>query len=86
MSFPHIFQPISIGTLTSKNRLLMSAMSIHFGVDDQGHVTMYVEQGCFIHLARQNQVLGSRCQNPGDAFLSPFFRQPTRPNKTLAYP
>jgi 2,4-dienoyl-CoA reductase-like NADH-dependent reductase (Old Yellow Enzyme family) len=39
MPFPHIFQPILIGTLTSKNRLLMSAMSIHFGVDDQGYVT-----------------------------------------------
>jgi 2,4-dienoyl-CoA reductase-like NADH-dependent reductase (Old Yellow Enzyme family) len=39
MHFPHLFQPIRIGRLQSKNRLLMSAMSIHFGVDDRGHVT-----------------------------------------------
>ena len=39
MPFPHLFQPIHIGSLKSKNRLLMSAMSINFGVDDKGHVT-----------------------------------------------
>jgi 2,4-dienoyl-CoA reductase-like NADH-dependent reductase (Old Yellow Enzyme family) len=39
MQFPELFQPIRIGRLQSKNRLLMSAMSIHFGVDDRGHVT-----------------------------------------------
>lgn len=38
-SFPHLFSPIRIGTLTAKNRLLMSAMSINFGVDDKGCVT-----------------------------------------------
>jgi 2,4-dienoyl-CoA reductase-like NADH-dependent reductase (Old Yellow Enzyme family) len=37
--FPLLFQPIRIGRLESKNRLLMSAMSIHFGVDEQGRVT-----------------------------------------------
>ncbi|MCU0562130.1 MAG: NAD(P)/FAD-dependent oxidoreductase [Desulfobacterales bacterium] len=37
--FPLLFQPIRIGRLESKNRLLMSAMSIHFGVDERGHVT-----------------------------------------------
>jgi 2,4-dienoyl-CoA reductase-like NADH-dependent reductase (Old Yellow Enzyme family)/thioredoxin reductase len=36
---PHLFSPIKIGGLTAKNRLLMSAMSINFGVDDHGHVT-----------------------------------------------
>jgi 2,4-dienoyl-CoA reductase-like NADH-dependent reductase (Old Yellow Enzyme family) len=39
MHFPQFFQPIRIGRLQSKNRLLMSAMSIHFGVDDRCHVT-----------------------------------------------
>lgn len=38
-AFGHLFQPIRIGKLTVKNRLLMSAMSINFGVDAQGHVT-----------------------------------------------
>jgi 2,4-dienoyl-CoA reductase-like NADH-dependent reductase (Old Yellow Enzyme family) len=38
-AFSNIFQPLSIGSLTVKNRLLMSAMSIHFGVDEQGRVT-----------------------------------------------
>jgi 2,4-dienoyl-CoA reductase-like NADH-dependent reductase (Old Yellow Enzyme family) len=37
--FPHLFLPIRIGRLQSKNRLLMSAMSINFGVDEKGHVT-----------------------------------------------
>ncbi len=35
----HLFSPIQIGTMTAKNRLLMSAMSINFGVDDAGNVT-----------------------------------------------
>ena len=38
-TFPHLFSPIKIGSLIAKNRLLMSAMSINFGVDDNGHVT-----------------------------------------------
>ncbi len=38
-AFPHLFSPIKIGSLTAKNRLMMSAMSINFGVDDKGHVT-----------------------------------------------
>ena len=39
MPFPNLFQPIHVGRLTSKNRLLMSAMSIHFGVDEKGYVS-----------------------------------------------
>ena len=35
----HLFSPIQIGRMTAKNRLLMSAMSINFGVDENGHVT-----------------------------------------------
>lgn len=35
----NLFSPVSIGHLTSKNRLLMSAMSINFGVDDNCCVT-----------------------------------------------
>ncbi len=38
-SLLHLFSPVRIGALTSKNRLLMSAMSINFGVDGKGHVT-----------------------------------------------
>jgi 2,4-dienoyl-CoA reductase-like NADH-dependent reductase (Old Yellow Enzyme family)/thioredoxin reductase len=37
--FSHLFTPITIGSMTAKNRLLMPAMSINFGVDDQGFVT-----------------------------------------------
>jgi len=37
--FPHLFNPITIGPMTAKNRLLMPAMSINFGVDEQGFVT-----------------------------------------------
>jgi 2,4-dienoyl-CoA reductase-like NADH-dependent reductase (Old Yellow Enzyme family)/thioredoxin reductase len=35
----HLFSPITIGSMTVKNRLLMSAMSINFGVDDNNFVT-----------------------------------------------
>jgi len=35
----NLFSPIQIGAMTSKNRLLMSAMSINFGVDDACCVT-----------------------------------------------
>jgi 2,4-dienoyl-CoA reductase-like NADH-dependent reductase (Old Yellow Enzyme family)/thioredoxin reductase len=35
----HLFDPIRIGSMAVKNRLLMSAMSINFGVDDDGFVT-----------------------------------------------
>ena len=37
--FRHLFSPIEIGSMTAKNRLLMSAMSINFGVDQEGRVT-----------------------------------------------
>jgi 2,4-dienoyl-CoA reductase-like NADH-dependent reductase (Old Yellow Enzyme family)/thioredoxin reductase len=35
----HLFSPIQIGRMRAKNRLLMSAMSINFGVDENNHVT-----------------------------------------------
>ncbi|MCP3944664.1 MAG: FAD-dependent oxidoreductase [Desulfobacteraceae bacterium] len=35
----HLFNPVQIGNMRVKNRLLMSAMSINFGVDDNCHVT-----------------------------------------------
>ncbi len=38
-SFSHLFSPIQIGKMRVKNRLLMSAMSINFGVDEDCHVT-----------------------------------------------
>lgn len=34
----HLFSPVDIGGMTAKNRLLMPAMSINFGVDDNGYV------------------------------------------------
>nr|MCU0563637.1 NADH:flavin oxidoreductase [Desulfobacterales bacterium] len=37
--YPHLFTPIRVGRLESGNRLLMSAMSINFGVDEKGRVT-----------------------------------------------
>ena len=37
--FPHLFDPITIGSMTARNRLMMPAMSINFGVDEQGYVT-----------------------------------------------
>ncbi|MFH2090782.1 MAG: FAD-dependent oxidoreductase [Pseudomonadota bacterium] len=40
----HLFEPIRIGCLTAKNRLLMSAMSINFGVDDHCCVTDQLTQ------------------------------------------
>ncbi|MBF0411516.1 MAG: FAD-dependent oxidoreductase [Desulfamplus sp.] len=43
-NFPHIFNPIKIGSMISKNRLMMSAMSINFGVDDKCHVTDQLTQ------------------------------------------
>ncbi len=38
-AYPHLFSPLRIGSLTTRNRLLMPAMSINFGVDRHGHVT-----------------------------------------------
>ncbi|QTA83701.1 NADH:flavin oxidoreductase/NADH oxidase [Desulfonema limicola] len=34
----HLFSPVKIGNMESSNRLLMSAMSINFGVNEKGHV------------------------------------------------
>ncbi len=40
MSAPkHLFEPLRIATMTAPNRLMMSAMSINFGVDGAGCVT-----------------------------------------------
>ena len=35
----HLFSPIQIGSMNAKNRLLMPAMSINFGVDEDGTIT-----------------------------------------------
>ncbi|MDJ0804751.1 MAG: NADH:flavin oxidoreductase, partial [Desulfobacterales bacterium] len=46
-AYPHVFAPLAIGSMRVKNRLLMSAMSINFGVDENGfvtdHLTAYFE-------------------------------------------
>ncbi|MFH2063700.1 MAG: FAD-dependent oxidoreductase [Pseudomonadota bacterium] len=51
MLLKHLFNPIQIGNMTVKNRLLMSAMSINFGVDENCLVT---DQLCeyFVERAR----------------------------------
>ena len=36
---PDLFSPVQVGNMEVKNRLLMSAMSINFGVDEHCHVT-----------------------------------------------
>jgi len=36
---PDLFSSVQVGNMEVKNRLLMSAMSINFGVDENGHVT-----------------------------------------------
>ncbi|MBF0204984.1 MAG: NAD(P)-binding protein, partial [Desulfamplus sp.] len=43
-TFPNIFNPIKIGNMHVKNRLMMSAMSINFGVDQKCHVTDQLTQ------------------------------------------
>ncbi len=35
----HLLKPITIGSFTARNRILMPAMSVNFGVDDEGKVT-----------------------------------------------
>lgn len=35
----HLFNPVEIGGMTVRNRLMMSAMSINFGVDEHNYVT-----------------------------------------------
>lgn len=46
----HIFQPLKVGSMTIKNRVLMSGMAMNFGLDDMGYVTpqlieYYIERG-----------------------------------------
>ncbi len=49
--FSHLFSPVKIGNMESKNRLLMPAMSINFGVDENGFVTGQLT-GYFIERAK----------------------------------
>jgi len=35
----HLFQPIKIGSMEVKNRIVMSAMDPGFGIDENGCVT-----------------------------------------------
>ncbi|MBF0200010.1 MAG: FAD-dependent oxidoreductase [Desulfamplus sp.] len=37
--YPHLFTPMRIGNMMVKNRIMMPAMSINFGVDENCHVT-----------------------------------------------
>ncbi|MBF0467859.1 MAG: FAD-dependent oxidoreductase [Desulfamplus sp.] len=43
-TFSHLFTPVQIGNMHVKNRLMMSAMSINFGVDENCHVTDQLTQ------------------------------------------
>ena len=64
---PHLFSPIQIGCMTSKNRLLMSAMSINFGVDDKCCVTDQLVQ-YFVERARGGvgmMLVGGGSVHPG---------------------
>ncbi|RJP77167.1 MAG: NADH:flavin oxidoreductase [Desulfobacteraceae bacterium] len=63
----HLFNPIQIGNMTVKNRLLMSAMSINFGVDENCLVT---DQLCeyFVERARGGvgmMLVGGGSVHPG---------------------
>lgn len=63
----HLFDPIRIGPLTAKNRLLMSAMSINFGVDEHCHVTDQLVQ-YFIERAKGGvgmMLVGGGSVHPG---------------------
>lgn len=42
--YPQLFSPVMIGSMQVKNRLMMSAMSINFGVDEACHVTDQLTQ------------------------------------------
>ncbi|MBT4027755.1 NADH:flavin oxidoreductase, partial [Desulfobacula sp.] len=63
----NLFSPIRIGSMTSKNRLLMSAMSINFGVDDSCCVTDQLVE-YFIERARGGvgmMLVGGGSVHPG---------------------
>ncbi|MCF6248189.1 MAG: NAD(P)/FAD-dependent oxidoreductase [Desulfobacula sp.] len=63
----HLFRPIQIGNMTSKNRLLMSAMSINFGVDENCCVTDQLVQ-YFIERAKGGvgmMLVGGGSVHPG---------------------
>ncbi|MBG0778981.1 MAG: FAD-dependent oxidoreductase [Desulfotignum balticum] len=63
----HLFSPIRIGNLTVKNRLMMSAMSINFGVDDNCHVTEQL-MAYFVERARGGagmMLVGGGSVHPG---------------------
>lgn len=51
MQLKHIFQPMKIGNLEVRNRVLMSGMTLNFGIDENGYVTpQYIEY--FVERAR----------------------------------
>ena len=63
----NLFSPIRVGNMTSKNRLLMSAMSINFGVDDNCCVTDQLVE-YFIERARGGvgmMLVGGGSVHPG---------------------
>ena len=63
----NLFSPIRIGSMTSKNRLLMSAMSINFGVDENCCVTDQLVE-YFIERARGGvgmMLVGGGSVHPG---------------------
>ena len=62
----HLFEPLAIGPLTTKNRLIMPAMSINFGVDESGYVTDQLTQ-YFVTRAKGGvgmMLVGGGCVHP----------------------
>ena len=67
MPLDHLFTPVRIGDMTVKNRLMMSAMSINFGVDEHCLVTDQLSE-YFVERARGGvgmMLVGGGSVHPG---------------------
>ena len=72
----HLFQPIEIGSMTVKNRVLMSGMAVNFGFEDEGYVTdqlieYYIERA----RNRPGMMLLASCAVHAEGFADPSFYQ-----------
>lgn len=75
----HLFQPIRIGSMEVKNRVLMSGMSTTFGLDDNGYVTPQLIE-YFVERARNR---------PGMMILASAIAHPSgfpTPSSTFKFP
>lgn len=75
----YLFQPINIGSMDVKNRVLMSGMALNFGTDDNGYVTSQLVE-YFAERARNQpgmMIIASCIVHPS-GFLPPsLYRFPT---------